>query len=203
MKVAVFFDGGNRKNDAIAAGAAVIYRDGVEICAQAVLVEGVRTNNEVEYLGLLTGLRLAAGIGATEVDIYGDSELVVRQVRGDYQVRKDHLRPLRDEAWELARAFKRITINETPRGSTNRRRDNNARADELCNDAMDLRCSIQLDEVRHMQDEERGHNEEIMADQEQPSGVPAEGAEKMEEVRTEEHGFVDEPEGDVGTVEDD
>lgn len=150
MKVTVFFDGGTRIAHGVAAGGAVVYDDrGNELLARAKFLPGVTTNNVAEYTGLHLGLELAAELGADEVVVFGDSEVVVRQVRGDYKTRKAHLVPLRDRAWELGSVFAKVTIKEAPKARKNgsrsqemRRRNNNARADELCGQAMDARADV-------------------------------------------------------------
>lgn len=85
---------------------------------------GKATNNEAEYNALIRGLEVASKRGCTEVEARGDSELVVRQVTGDWQTKEEHLRELRDRARELAEEFETfeiIWIN----------REENLRADEL------------------------------------------------------------------------
>lgn len=155
MKVYAFFDGGNRRADQVGAGAAVIYDEqGNEIATRARFLEGDITNNVAEYTGLHVALELAAEVGATDVHIFGDSEVIVRQVTDVYQVHKPHLRPLRARALELARVFERVKIEESPRGKTNRRRDNNARADELCtkcmNEGCDLESKLEIDNTEEV-----------------------------------------------------
>lgn len=145
LKVTVFFDGGTRISDGYAAGGAVVYDGTEEIATVAKFLPGVTTNNVAEYTGLLIGLEAAFILGATEVVAYGDSEVIVRQVRGDYQAHKKHLRKLRDEAWKWGERFKKVEIRETPRsGKNNKRRNNNVRADELCTAAMDTRANISV-----------------------------------------------------------
>lgn len=144
LKVTIFFDGGTRISHGHAAGGAVVYGAGqVELAAVAKYLPHETTNNVAEYTGLLVGLEAAFILGATDVTVYGDSELVVRQVRGDYEARKSHLRVLRDEAWDLGGRFQSVEIKETPRGGkNNKRRNNNERADELCNISMDIKANI-------------------------------------------------------------
>lgn len=149
----LFFDGGTRRADDVAAGSAVIYDGTIEVATVAKFIPRAETNNIAEYTGLIIGLEAALKMGIGEIQCYGDSELVVRQVTQQYQCRKPHLIPLRAKVWELGRRFKTITISETPKarkaGSPSevmRRRNNNVRADELANEAMDLRVSIHLDE---------------------------------------------------------
>ncbi len=142
MKVVVFFDGGGNKPQGRAAGAGVVYdMDGRELGYRTRWIPG-KTVNEAEYTGLLLGLELAYELGATEVEIYGDSEVIINQVLSIYEARKDHLRVLRDAVWASARRFQHQKISLAPRGKKGRHRDNNARADELCTKTMRLECDL-------------------------------------------------------------
>jgi len=91
---------------------------------------GVTTNNEAEYRALLRALELAARLGAQEVRIYGDSELVAKQVRGEYKVKHPRMKELHEQAIVALGRFPRVTITTVPRAQ-------NARADELVNRALD------------------------------------------------------------------
>jgi ribonuclease HI len=85
---------------------------------------GRATNNEAEYHALIRGLKVASEQGCTEVEARGDSQLVVRQVEGDWQTNEQHLRELRDRARELADEFETFEIVWVDR-------EENLRADEL------------------------------------------------------------------------
>lgn len=127
----------------IGAGGAVLYRGSEEVLARARFLSSPHlTSNVCEYEGLLLAIEMAHSLGVVEVEIFGDSELVVRQVRGDYRARQDHLRALRDRAWRESARFQSVVIRESPRGRGGRRRDNNARADMLCRLAMDVRHDV-------------------------------------------------------------
>jgi ribonuclease HI len=91
---------------------------------------GVATNNVAEYEALLLGLRRARALGANEVDVYNDSELVARQLTGAYKVKNPVLRPLYEQARAELDAFDRWSITSVPRAQ-------NARADALVNAALD------------------------------------------------------------------
>jgi ribonuclease HI len=91
---------------------------------------GEATNNVAEYRALLLGLGLARELGAREVEVVGDSELVARQIGGEYKVKHAGLRPLFEEAMEALRGFDRWSVRSVPR-------EDNARADELVNEAID------------------------------------------------------------------
>ena len=91
---------------------------------------GVTTNNVAEYNGLLAALRAAVEIGAHTLEVFADSELMVRQMNGEYRVKSEGLKPLYVEAQELARKIPRFTIAHV-------RREDNRSADRLANEAMD------------------------------------------------------------------
>ena len=130
MKVVVHVDGGARGNPGPAAiGVVVSDPDG------AVLEElgeriGVATNNVAEYRALLRGLERARALDAREIEIVNDSELVARQITGAYKVKHPAMKPLHAEAIAALREFDRWSIRSVPRAD-------NARADELVNEALD------------------------------------------------------------------
>jgi ribonuclease HI len=91
---------------------------------------GVATNNEAEYTALIRGIEIARAEGATELELIGDSELIVRQVLGDYRVKKEELRPLNAAVHRELAELDSWSIRHV-------RREQNARADELVNEALD------------------------------------------------------------------
>ena len=130
MRVVVHVDGGARGNPGPAAAAAVISTPDGEVLDEAMEVLGVATNNVAEYRGLLLGLRRARDLGATEVDIVNDSELVAKQLTGAYKVKHAAMRPLFLEAMRALREFERWSVRSVPRAE-------NAHADALVNQALD------------------------------------------------------------------
>jgi ribonuclease HI len=130
VKVVVHVDGGARGNPGPAAAAAVLSTPGGEVLDEAHELLGVVTNNVAEYRGLLLGLARARALGADEVEIVNDSELVAKQVNGQYKVKHPDMRPLYEEALRALRAFERWTIRSVPRAQ-------NAEADALVNQALD------------------------------------------------------------------
>jgi ribonuclease HI len=128
-RVTVEFDGASRGNPGPAAAGYVLRDDGGIVGREGVRV-GEATNNEAEYTALLRGLVEARELGYGDVEAVGDSELVVRQVRGDWRCRADNLKPLRDEVLGTAEAFDGFEIRHVPRGS-------NEAADEAANAALD------------------------------------------------------------------
>jgi len=93
---------------------------------------GESTNNVAEYMGLILGLKRAKAMGIKELEVLSDSELLVKQLAGDYAVKADHLRPLHDEARELMKGFSWIELRHVPR-------EENAAADAMSNRAIDER----------------------------------------------------------------
>jgi ribonuclease HI len=91
---------------------------------------GVTTNNVAEYEGLLAALRTARELGARSLEVFADSELIVRQMNGQYRVRNEKLRPLFERAQSLAAQIPSFKISHVPR-------ERNRDADRLANEAMD------------------------------------------------------------------
>ena len=123
-------DGGARGNPGPAAAACVISSPDGEVLAERSELLGKVTNNVAEYRALLLGLRCARELGAREVDVVGDSELIAKQVQGIYKVKHEAMRPLYLESIEALRGFERWSIRTVPRAQ-------NARADALVNAALD------------------------------------------------------------------
>jgi ribonuclease HI len=126
----VYVDGGARGNPGPAAVAAVAIEPGGGEAAERARFIGEATNNTAEYRALLLGLELARELGATEVEVVNDSELVARQIGGEYRVKNAGLKPLYLEAMRALRGFERWSVRSVPR-------EGNARADELVNVVLD------------------------------------------------------------------
>jgi ribonuclease HI len=130
VKLVVHVDGGARGNPGPAAAACVVATaDGHALAEDAVLL-GRTTNNVAEYRALLLGLQRARELGADDVEVIGDSELIAKQVLGQYKVKNDALRSLHREATAALRAFDHWSIRTVPRAQ-------NAEADALVNAALD------------------------------------------------------------------
>ena len=130
MRAKLFTDGGARGNPGPAAAAFVLENeDGTVLDARGDAI-GIQTNNVAEYTALLNGLRRAAELGVTEVEVVSDSELMVKQMRGEYRVKNPALRELSLEAGRLARAVGSVTYTAV-------RREHNELADRLVNNALD------------------------------------------------------------------
>jgi len=124
-------DGGSRGNPGPAGYGAVISDAGTgEVLAEICDGLGTATNNVAEYRALLLGLERARELGASEVDVIGDSELIAKQVQGIYKVKHRAMRPLHLEAMAALRGFERWSIKTVPRAQ-------NAQADALVNAALD------------------------------------------------------------------
>ena len=91
---------------------------------------GVATNNVAEYRGLIAGLEKALELGVTNLEVVSDSELVVKQMQGDYKVKNETLRELNDRATDLARRLEKVAYTAV-------RRAHNELADRLVNEALD------------------------------------------------------------------
>jgi len=130
VKLVVHVDGGSRGNPGPAAAGAVVSSPDGEIVDEASELLGVATNNVAEYRGLLLGLARARALGATEVEVVNDSELIAKQVNGAYKVKHAAMRPLYLAALAALREFDSWSIRSVPR-------EQNADADALVNQALD------------------------------------------------------------------
>jgi ribonuclease HI len=130
VRVVVHVDGGARGNPGPAAVAAVATTPDGDELAERKLYIGEATNNVAEYRALLLGLELARDLGAEEVEVINDSELIARQIGGEYKVKHAGLKPLFTEAMRELRGFRKWSVRPV-------RREHNARADELVNEALD------------------------------------------------------------------
>ena len=130
MKLVVHVDGGSRGNPGPAAAAAVLSTPDGDVVDEAAVTLGRVTNNVAEYRGLLLGLERARALGATEVEVVNDSELIAHQVNGRYKVKHPDMKPLHAEALQALRGFERWSVRPVPRAQ-------NADADALVNQALD------------------------------------------------------------------
>ncbi|HEY7398296.1 MAG TPA: ribonuclease HI family protein [Gaiellaceae bacterium] len=130
MTVRLFTDGGARGNPGPAAYAYVIEDEDGVVLAQRGETIGVATNNVAEYRALIEGLVRAAELGLAHVEVVSDSELMVKQMRGEYRVKNDALRELQRRAARRAREVGEVTYTHVPRA-------HNELADRLVNEALD------------------------------------------------------------------
>jgi ribonuclease HI len=126
----VHVDGGARGNPGPAAAAAVASTDDGDVVGESSAYLGEATNNVAEYRAVMLGLELARSLGAREVEVVNDSELVARQIGGQYKVKHAGLKPLFLETMGMLREFDRWAVR-------NVRREQNERADELVNLELD------------------------------------------------------------------
>jgi ribonuclease HI len=126
----VHVDGGARGNPGPAAIGVVVSDPAGEVLDEVAERIGVATNNVAEYQALLRGLERAAALGAREVEIVNDSELVAKQLTGAYKVKHPSMKPLYEQAISALRGFDRWQIRSVPRAQ-------NAHADALVNAALD------------------------------------------------------------------
>ena len=130
MRARLFTDGGARGNPGPAAyGFVLEAEDGTVLAAEGEAI-GVATNNVAEYRALLVGLAKAVELHVPEVEVVSDSELLVKQMRGEYRVKNEALRALSLEAARLAREIGSVTYTAV-------RREHNELADRLVNEALD------------------------------------------------------------------
>jgi ribonuclease HI len=130
VKLVVHVDGGARGNPGPAAAGAVVSTPAGDVVDRAHELLGVATNNVAEYRGLLLGLARARELGATEVDVVNDSELIAKQVNGVYKVKHADMKPLHAAAKAALGDFERWSVRSVPRAQ-------NAEADALVNAALD------------------------------------------------------------------
>jgi len=130
MKGRLFTDGGARGNPGPAAFAYVLEDEDGEVVAAHGEAIGVATNNVAEYSALIAGLERAVELGVVELDVISDSELMVKQMRGEYRVKNEALRELSLRAGRLAREVGEVRYTAV-------RREHNKLADRLVNDALD------------------------------------------------------------------
>jgi ribonuclease HI len=133
VKVVVNVDGGSRGNPGPAAIAAVVQDAGGGVLEEIAQPIGRATNNVAEYRALLLGIERAAALGATELELVGDSELIVRQVEGRYKVKDATMKELHKQVRQALAGFEDWSIRHV-------RRELNSEADRLVNEALDGRA---------------------------------------------------------------
>ena len=128
--IVTYADGASRGNPGPAALGVVLYDEAGEELHRASRTLGRVTNNQAEYQAAIAALEAALGLGARQVELRMDSELVVRQLSGRYRVRNPKLIPLHKRMLDLRSRFQRVTLQHVPR-------EENRVADRLANDALD------------------------------------------------------------------
>jgi ribonuclease HI len=130
VKATLYTDGGARGNPGPAAAAFVLEADDGTVLEARGEAIGVATNNVAEYRALVAGLERAVEAGVDELEVISDSELVVKQMRGEYKVKNRALQELSLEAARLARKIGKVRYRAV-------RREHNELADSLVNEALD------------------------------------------------------------------
>jgi ribonuclease HI len=134
-KLLLYTDGASRGNPGDAgAGIVILDGQGEEIAAQGRYL-GTCTNNVAEYKALIMGLLQASQLGGRSIEIFLDSQLIVRQIQGLYKVKSSHLQPLFAKAQELLSTFENYEIRHIPR-------EENKRADQLANQGINDRLGV-------------------------------------------------------------
>lgn len=133
----MFADGGSRGNPGPAASGAVLLAPSGQIVEEVGLYLGIATNNVAEWTALCIGLEAAAKRGYRRLAVRMDSELVVKQMRGEYRVKHPDLQPLHRRAQTLVRGFEHVDIRHVARKL-------NAEADRVVNEVLDQEASARV-----------------------------------------------------------
>ena len=138
MKVTVYSDGGSRGNPGKSAYAIVVVSNGRVVHEHAEFL-GVHTNNYAEYRGLIAAINKAIELGADEAEFVMDSQLVIRQMTGEYRVRNPDMAVLHADAEALAALIPKVSYRNVRRSE-----EYIPRADALLNAEMDRHCSVEF-----------------------------------------------------------
>ena len=114
--LSIYTDAGARGNPGPAAIAVLVFQEG-NLLKQHGEYIGVATNNQAEYRAVIKALELAHSMGAKEIHLFTDSELVARQLKGSYRVKDAKLKPLHGQAKALEKGFEKVTYSSLPRGN--------------------------------------------------------------------------------------
>ncbi|PZR14430.1 MAG: RNase H [Archangium gephyra] len=132
LRLRLYSDGVARGNPGPAGAGAVLVEPSGQLVDKLGKFLGHQTNNYAEYMGLLMGLKRARELNVREVEVFADSELMIRQLGGRYQVKSPSLRPLYEETLQVLNGFERVKLVVVPR-------EMNRAADEMSNRAIDER----------------------------------------------------------------
>ena len=133
MKAILYTDGGSRGNPGPAGSGAVLFDEQEEVIAEATRYLGTATNNVAEYTAIIIGMEMAIAHEVTELDARMDSELAVKQLKGEYRVKNENLARLYLQVIDLSHKFKKVSF-------THVRREKNKHADALVNKVIDENC---------------------------------------------------------------
>ncbi len=129
MELTIYTDGASRNNPGEAGAGIFILRDG-KPAAKIARYLGTTTNNIAEYTAAIIGMEHAVSLGATRVKLFADSELMVKQINGQYKVKNEGLKPLHEQVKRLMAKIGRVEVRYIPR-------EQNKDADALANQAID------------------------------------------------------------------
>jgi len=129
-KIVIYTDGGARGNPGPAGIGVVIYDQNKKLISEISQYLGEATNNQAEYQAVIIALEKAKKIGAEEINLFSDSELMISQLKGDFKVKNKELGSLFVKIWNLKQSFKKVKFHHLPRAE-------NKRADQLVNQAID------------------------------------------------------------------
>jgi len=135
-QVIIYTDGGSRGNPGPAAAGFVLTESNGRQLQGKGLFLGHATNNAAEYTAIIKALEAAKQLGAKQVTVFSDSELLVKQINGQYKVKSDQIRPFFSETMELINEFENYNVKHIPR-------DKNTKADELVNQALNLERDVE------------------------------------------------------------
>ncbi len=130
MEIVVYTDGASRGNPGKAGIGAVIYDQNGQVLKEISEYIGEATNNVAEYKAVIAGIRAGIDLKATMIEVNADSQLLVRQLNGEYRVKNEGLKPLYKEALKILSCFKSYKIKHIPR-------EKNKIADKLANRGID------------------------------------------------------------------
>jgi ribonuclease HI len=130
MKATLKTDGGSRGNPGKGAAAAIIFNEEGNLIDFTAKFLAITTNNNAEYQALILGLKLASKLNINEIDCFLDSELIVKQMRGEYKILDYNIKELKKELDQLTKLFTQITFTHIPR-------EQNKFADKLVNLILD------------------------------------------------------------------
>jgi ribonuclease HI len=130
VKARLHTDGGARGNPGPAGIGVVLTDESDNVIAEVGEGIGIATNNVAEYTALIRGLEMALEHGVTEIDVFVDTQLIANQVKGEWKIKQEHLRPLAVRSQSLMNKFVGASIQQIPR-------ERNADADKLANQGMD------------------------------------------------------------------
>ena len=145
MKAVIFTDGGSRGNPGKAAIGYIIKSEDEGTVYECGMNIGIATNNAAEYTAVLEALKTALDMGYDSVELYLDSQLVEKQIKGEYKVKSEDLMPLFSAVMKELRSFRSYTV-------THVRREMNKRADKLVNEALDSESTV-INDLRATKDD--------------------------------------------------